>query len=139
MSKNIDSFNRVVGYVLGEAYGVFPCLCSIEPKKLDSLIDYGCNGYGNTKDDKIDFATSTIHWLAEEANMLHVSEGFGGKIDVRLTIKGLQHLKKVPKSIQQNIGDIFLDSAKKTLAKGIDRVIDDAFAFGVDSLLEGLL
>ncbi len=138
MSHNIDSFNKVVAFSLAKAYEQFPCVCSISFDEMIKLVEYGCNGIDTTDTAKKEFIKNCIYWLDEEVELLRVSEGFNNKLDIKLTIKGLQHLKKIPKSLEQNIGNILLSNTKQYLKDGMTKGINEAISFGIDSLMENL-
>jgi hypothetical protein len=108
--KNIESFDKCVGYVFGELYENFPICVSINLKQFLQKNKHDVN-------DKEELILSeTLFWLRDnnflvfthpkEKDVSHFQEvrAFPQFSCVVLSAKGLDVLKKVPKSIREGKG-----------------------------------
>jgi hypothetical protein len=133
MAKNIDSFNRIVGFVLSHAYEGFPCVVDIDLKDMVYLVDYGCDGKSTSDSKKVDFIVNCLSWLSDETGLIDFSINYSGINTIKLTLKGLSYLKKVPKSIDKKctIGDMLSNGVKE----GSKYIGNELLEQGVDILL----
>lgn len=136
--KNIESFDKCVGYVLGELYENFPICVRINLKEFLQKNKHDVN-------DKEELILSeTLFWLRdnnflifthpEEKDVSHFQEvrAFPQFTCVVLTAKGLDVLKKAPKSIKENkgIGEHIMEAvntgAKEQLSNLVGTVLSTA-------------
>ena len=136
--KNIETFDKCVGYVLGELYENFPICITINLKLFLEKNKHDVN-------DKEELILSeTIFWLRDsdfltfsnplEKDVTHFQEVRASPqfTCVVLTAKGLDVLKKVPTSLKENkgMGEFILEAvntgAKETLSGLVGSVLATA-------------
>ena len=91
-NTNIKSFDDCVSYIFAKLY-------KNHPKKMTFMTDEAGEQIESIKSDLF---LPTLDFLISE-EFLSGNRWYGGYTDVMLTMKGLNALNKVPKSIEENI------------------------------------
>jgi len=133
-NDNIASFNRLLIYVLGQAYGKFPCEIVIGMDDLLPLCDYECDpvlyNSGQPASREL-FVDNTIRYLIKE---LKIIQGFeqDGFYQIRLSIKGYNKMQAQLKD--KNLSALFVKYSNQIKEQGIKAVINKSTGLMVNKL-----
>lgn len=142
--KNIDIFDIFTGYVLGELYESFPICIEINLQDFIKKTD----GIDNTEKNQL-ILSETLFWL-QDNNFLDFPipnekplKRFDGALAypqfscVVLTAKGLEVLKKVPKSLndkEKGMGEHLMEAAKTGTKHAISELVGSVLSTAIKAM-----
>ncbi len=106
-STNIDLFNEYVAAIFFRLYKQFPVPCGISSRKITGNLD---DTHDNISPETT-ICIETVRWLKNAGYIWYGKERTFGAYDAVLSQKGLELLKVVPESLQEDVsvGDKLLD------------------------------
>ncbi len=139
--KNIETFDKMVGYVFSELYESFPICLEIKANPFLKKIEMH-----SEKNELI--LSETLFWLRESGFITFKSpiEKSISKMDgviphplfscVVLTAKGLEILKKIPKSVdeEKGIGEEIIDAVKIGAKDRISQLVSSALSIAMGNI-----
>jgi hypothetical protein len=153
--KNIDRFNLLTGLIFALAYESFPIAQNV------NCVGFLTNEYkkaiersGGVYEEQIDrrdalVLSETFFWLRDAGfiSFLHPPRKTiaGGNIapseeflGLTLTAKGLETLKRAPKSISgaKTIGEAFASAVKEVTLESVKSLVSEAFSVGASILVK---
>lgn len=148
MISNIEKFNYLVGVVFVTLYKSFPIRSDIdyiniiESQDLDFKI---CHGDSKSQGETL-FLHETLHWLKATGYLIGSVELTPGGYSAALTLspKGLEILKAIPDSINQNnnksigqeLTEAFDSAAKSKVGDIAEKAMSYLFKIGWGSINE---
>jgi hypothetical protein len=130
----MEKFNLLVGLLFGRLYEEFPVSLRVTPEQFlnQTIVEDDEDGSFNFKE----YFESTLRWL-ETAEYIWITQDFsddgGPEFDVVLSEKGLETLRRVPKSLEgtASLGERFSSFAKSKTSDAVGTLVSLAITSAI--------
>lgn len=141
--SNIQRFDEITGKVLASLYQSFPVPMNLPAADFVEPATRICEHLGDEiPSEEAEFFIACVEWLAEAGYLKLRETHYGFALDVVLTAKGLETLKAVPQSLNDNesIGEQLIEATRKGVTDQVrdltNSFLKRGFALAVTSTAE---